>query len=120
MDDTSWGLDGSRMATVLFVCLQNAGSSQMSAALFEREANGRHQALSAGTTPAERAQPEVRDAMREIGIYLDDRVPRLLTYGLVEDADVIVTMGQGDQCPDIPGKRYLDWDLPDPAGRPLA
>lgn len=108
------------MATVLFVCLHNAGNSQMGAALFEREANGRHQALSAGTAPAERAQPEVRDAMREIGAYLDDRVPRLLTYGLVEEADLIVKMGPADQCPHIPEKRYLDWNLPDPAGQALA
>jgi arsenate reductase len=107
------------MATVLFVCRQNAGRSQMSAALFERAAEGRHQALSAGTTPAERVHPEVVTAMRELGIDLADRVPRKLTHELAEQADVVVTMGCGDECPYIPGKRYIDWDLADPAGRPL-
>jgi arsenate reductase len=108
------------MATVLFVCLQNAGRSQMSAALFERAAEGRHRALSAGTTPAEHVHPEVVEVMREVGIDLADRRPRLLTRELAEEADVVVTMGCGDACPYIPGKRYLDWDLTDPAGLPLA
>jgi arsenate reductase (thioredoxin) len=108
------------MATALFVCLHNAGRSQMSAALFEREAHGRHRALSAGTTPADRVHPEVVEVMREIGIDLADRTPRLLTDALAGEADVIVTMGCGDSCPFIPGKRYIDWDLPDPRGRPLA
>jgi protein-tyrosine-phosphatase len=108
------------MATVLFVCLHNAGRSQMSAALLEREAAGGHVALSAGTTPGERVHPEVVEVMRELGIDLIDRRPRLLTRELVEQADLIVTMGCGDQCPYIPGKRYLDWELPDPEDRPLA
>ena len=108
------------MATALFVCLHNAGRSQMSAALFERAAAGRHHALSAGTTPAERVHPEVVEVMRELGIDLADRTPRLLTRELAEQADVVVTMGCGDACPFIPGKRYLDWDLPDPKGKPLA
>jgi arsenate reductase (thioredoxin) len=108
------------MATALFVCLHNAGRSQMSAALFERAAAGRHRALSAGTTPAERVHPEVVDAMRELGIELADRTPQLLTRELAEQADVVVTMGCGDACPYIPGKRYLDWQLPDPKGQPLA
>jgi arsenate reductase len=107
------------MATVLFVCLHNAGRSQMSASLFERAAGGRHQALSAGTTPAERVHPEVVTVMRERGIDLADRTPRLLSRELAEQADVVVTMGCGDECPYIPGKRYIDWDLPDPKGRPL-
>jgi arsenate reductase len=107
------------MATALFVCRQNAGRSQMSAALFERAAAGRHQALSAGTTPAEHVHPEVVEAMRELGIELSGRTPQLLTSELAEQADVVVTMGCGDECPYIPGKRYIDWDLPDPAGRPL-
>jgi len=109
------------MATVLFVCLHNAGRSQMSAALFERAAAGRHRALSAGTTPADRVHPEVVAVMREPGFEMDlsDRQPRLLTRALAERADVVVTMGCGDQCPYIPGKRYLDWDLPDPKGRPV-
>ena len=107
------------MATALFVCLHNAGRSQMSAALFEHAAGDRHQALSAGTTPAERVHPEVVEAMRELGLDLDDRIPRKLTRELAERADVVVTMGCGDECPYIPGKRYVDWDLPDPKGRPV-
>ena len=107
------------MATALFVCLHNAGRSQMSAALFEREAHGRHLALSAGTTPADRLHPEVVEVMREIGIDLADRTPRPLTDDVAGEADVIVTMGCGDSCPYVPGKRYIDWDLPDPSGRPL-
>jgi arsenate reductase len=109
------------MATALFVCLHNAGRSQMSAALFERAAGGRHHALSAGTTPAEHVHPEVVAVMREPGFEIDlsDRRPQLLTRELAEPADVVVTMGCGDQCPFIPGKRYVDWDLPDPKGRPL-
>jgi arsenate reductase len=108
------------MATVLFVCLHNAGRSQMSRALFERAAAGQHTALSAGTTPAEHAHPEVIQVMRELDIDLSDRRPQLLTRELAEQADVVVTMGCGDQCPYIPGKRYIDWDLPDPKGRPIA
>jgi arsenate reductase (thioredoxin) len=109
------------MATALFVCLHNAGRSQMSAALFERAAGGRHHALSAGTTPAEHVHPEVVAVMREPGFEIDlsDRRPQLLTRELADPADVVVTMGCGDQCPFIPGKRYVDWDLRDPKGRPL-
>lgn len=108
------------MASVLFVCLHNAGRSQMSQALFERAAGGRHTALSAGTTPAEHVHPEVIAVMRELNIDLSDRRPQFLTHRLAEHADVVVTMGCGDQCPYIPGKRYIDWELPDPKGRPLA
>ena len=107
------------MATVLFVCLQNAGRSQMSQALFTRAANGAHQALSAGTTPADRVHPEVVQVMRELHIDLADRTPQPLTRDLAERADVVVTMGCGDQCPYIPGKRYLDWELLDPADQPI-
>ena len=107
------------MSTVLFVCLHNAGRSQMSQALFERAAEGRHEALSAGTTPGDRVHPEVVEAMRELDIDLADRKPRALTRELAEQAEVVVTMGCGDACPVIPGKRYVDWDLPDPKGRPL-
>ena len=107
------------MATALFVCLHNAGRSQMSQALFERAAEGRHRALSAGTTPGERVHPEVVEVMRELGIDLADRIPKALTTELAEQADVVVTMGCGDVCPYIPGKRYLDWDLEDPKGRPV-
>jgi arsenate reductase (thioredoxin) len=104
---------------VLFVCLHNAGRSQMSQALFERAAGGRHHARSAGTTPAERVHPEVLAAMAELGIDLSGRTPLLLTRELAEWADVVVTMGCGDECPFVPGVRYIDWELPDPAGRPV-
>jgi protein-tyrosine-phosphatase len=108
------------MASVLFVCLHNAGRSQMSQALFERAAKGRHTARSAGTTPAAHVHPEVIEVMRELGVDLSDRRPQLLTPDLAEQADVVVTMGCGDACPYIPGKRYIDWDLPDPKGRSVA
>jgi arsenate reductase len=107
------------MARVLFVCLHNAGRSQMSQALFERAAAGHHEARSAGTEPGERVHPEVVEAMRELGIDLARRIPRKLDRESAEWADVVVTMGCGDECPYIPGKRYLDWELEDPKGRPL-
>jgi arsenate reductase len=107
------------MANALFVCLHNAGRSQMSQAIFERAAQGRHGARSAGTTPGEGVHPEVVEAMNELGIDLSDRVPHLLSTEDAEWADVVVTMGCGDECPYVPGRRYLDWDLPDPKGRPL-
>jgi arsenate reductase len=109
------------MATALFVCLHNAGRSQMSAALFERAAAGRHRALSAGTLadPDGRVHPEVIEVMREIGIDLSDRRPQKLTHEIAQQADVVVTMGCGDACPYIPGKRYIDWQLDDPNGRPI-
>jgi arsenate reductase len=108
------------MARALFVCLHNAGRSQISEELFARAAAGRHQARSAGTSPAARVHPEVIAAMAELGIDLSGRTPRRLSRADAEWADVVVTMGCGDECPYIPGKRYLDWDLPDPKGRPLA
>ena len=107
------------MASVLFVCLHNAGRSQMSQALFERVAGDRHSASSAGTTPGERVHPEVVEAMAELGVDLAGRVPRRLTTELAERADVVVTMGCGDECPYIPGKRYVDWQLEDPKGLSL-
>jgi protein-tyrosine-phosphatase len=109
------------MAHVLFVCLHNAGRSQMSQALFEASARGTDQeAASAGTTPAERVHPEVVEAMGELDIDVSGRVPQLLTQELADWADVVVTMGCGDACPFVPGTRYVDWELPDPKGRPLA
>lgn len=108
------------MATALFVCLHNAGRSQMSAALLDRLSAGRHESLSAGTTPGDRVHPVVVDVMRELGIDLSSHRPRLLTGELAERADVVVTMGCGDECPYLPGKRYLEGDLPDPKGRPAA
>jgi arsenate reductase (thioredoxin) len=107
------------MSRVLFVCLHNAGRSQMSRALFERAADGRHEAESAGTEPAERVHPEVVEAMRELDVDLSRRTPQKLSDELAEWADVIVTMGCGDACPYIPGKRHIDWELPDPKGLPL-
>jgi arsenate reductase (thioredoxin) len=109
------------MSTVLFICLHNAGRSQMSRALFDQAANGRHHALSAGSVadPGGHIHPEVVEVMREIGVELADIQPVRLTRELAEQADVVVTMGCGDACPYIPGKRYIDWDLPDPKGRPI-
>jgi protein-tyrosine-phosphatase len=109
------------MSRVLFVCLHNAGRSQISQALFERAAAGRHTAESAGSIadPAGRVHPEVVQVMGEIGIDLSQRRPQPLTHELAQRADVVVTMGCSDSCPYIPGKRYVDWDLPDPKGQPL-
>jgi arsenate reductase (thioredoxin) len=106
------------MANVLFVCLHNAGRSQMSEALFTAAAEGRHTARSAGTRPAQRVHPVVVEVMGEVGLDVSGRTPRELDQELAEWADVVVTMGCGDECPFIPGKTYLDWDLPDPAQRP--
>jgi protein-tyrosine-phosphatase len=107
------------MAHALFVCLHNAGRSQMSQALFERAAGDRHEARSAGTAPGGRVHPEVVEVMSELGIDLGGRKPKLLSLEDAEWADVVVTMGCGDKCPYVPGARYLDWDLPDPKGRPV-
>jgi arsenate reductase len=107
------------MSRAVFVCVQNAGRSQIAEALFSRAAAGRHEARSAGTAPAERVHPEVVEVMREVGVELGDRVPRRLEQADAEWGDVVVTMGCGDACPYIPGKRYVDWDLLDPSGRPL-
>jgi arsenate reductase len=104
---------------VLFVCVQNAGRSQMAEAFFRRVAGDDHEARSAGSSPAARVHPEVVAAMRELGVDLADRVPHGLERADAEWADVVVTMGCGDACPYIPGKRYLDWELADPAGKSL-
>jgi protein-tyrosine-phosphatase len=109
------------MSHVLFVCLHNAGRSQMSRALFVRAAGGLHTADSAGSVadPAGHVHPEVVTVMRELDIDLANRRPQPLSDELAERADVVVTMGCGDACPYIPGKRYLDWDLPDPKGQSI-
>jgi arsenate reductase len=107
------------MTNVLFVCLHNAGRSQMSEALFRLAADGRHEARSAGTTPAEHVHREVVEAMRELDVDLADASPRRLERADAEWADLVVTMGCGDACPIVPGTRYLDWELPDPKDRPL-
>jgi arsenate reductase len=108
------------MSKVLFVCKQNAGRSQMSDALFARAANGRHESRSAGTRPAEHVHPVVAEAMLEVGIDISGNRPQKLTDDLAQWADMVVTMGCGDECPYIPGKRYVDWDLTDPADKSLA
>jgi len=107
------------MARVLFVCVQNAGRSQMSEGLFELATDGRHEARSAGSSPAEHVHPEVVEAMRELGVDLADRVPHRLDRADAEWADAVVTMGCGDACPYVPGKRYVDWELPDPSGKSI-
>jgi arsenate reductase len=104
----------------LFVCVHNAGRSQMAAALLDHHANGAVRVRSAGTAPAEEIGPAVVEAMAEVGIDLSKQTPKPLTDEVVRDADAVITMGCGDECPVYPGKRYLDWDLPDPAGLPLS
>jgi arsenate reductase len=111
-------MTGDRPA-VLFVCVHNAGRSQMAAALLERVAGDRVEVRSAGSAPAEELNPSVVEAMREVGIDLSGRTPKGLAEEVVQDADVVITMGCGDACPIFPGKRYLDWELDDPAGRSL-
>jgi arsenate reductase len=103
---------------VLFVCVQNAGRSQMAQALFERAAGGEHESRSAGSRPAAQVHPEVVEAMAEIGVDVARRQPRGLDRMDLEWADLVVTMGCGDECPVIPGKPYVDWELQDPAGQP--
>jgi protein-tyrosine-phosphatase len=105
--------------TVLFVCVRNAGRSQMAAALLERLAGDRIRVLSAGTHPAEKVHPGVVEAMREVGMDLSVARPRRLEDESVREADVVITMGCGDECPFYAGKRYEDWDVPDPAGKPV-
>jgi protein-tyrosine-phosphatase len=105
---------------VLFVCVHNAGRSQMAAALLDRLAAGRVDVRSAGSAPADEIDPAVRTAMQERGIDLGAAVPKQLTAESIEMADVVVTMGCGDACPIFPGKRYLDWSLPDPSGKSIA
>ena len=104
---------------VLFVCTHNAGRSQMAAALLAREAAGRVRVTSAGSQPADQLNPAVVAAMAEIGLDISREFPKPLTNDKVRAADVVITMGCGDACPIYPGKRYEDWDLPDPAGLPV-
>jgi arsenate reductase len=104
---------------VLFVCVHNAGRSQMAAALLEHIAQGRVHVRSAGSAPAAELNPAVVEAMSEVGIDISRELPKALTDDAVREADAVITMGCGDACPVFPGKRYLDWDLPDPAGKSL-
>ncbi|HEX6230554.1 MAG TPA: arsenate reductase ArsC [Actinomycetota bacterium] len=108
-----------RVPEVLFVCVHNAGRSQMAAALLDHHAGGRVHVRSAGSDPADRVNPAVVAAMEEMGIDLSRELPKPLTDQDVRAADVVVTMGCGDACPVYPGKRYLDWELPDPSGKSL-
>jgi arsenate reductase len=107
------------VSNILFVCLHNAGRSQMSEALFARIAGKSHASRSAGTSPAKRVHPAVVTAMRELDIDLSSNTPAMLTTELAQWADVVITMGCGDACPVIPGKRYIDWELPDPKDMPI-
>jgi arsenate reductase (thioredoxin) len=105
---------------VLFVCTHNAGRSQMAAALLDHQAAGRVRVTSAGSQPASQLNPAVIQAMAELGLDISREFPKPLTTEKVQAADIVITMGCGDACPVYPGKRYLDWDLPDPAGLPLS
>jgi arsenate reductase (thioredoxin) len=106
--------------SVLFVCTHNAGRSQMAAALLDHQAAGRVRVTSAGSQPADQLNPAVVQAMAEVGLDISREFPKPLTADKVQAADVVITMGCGDACPIYPGKRYEDWDLPDPAGLDLA
>jgi arsenate reductase (thioredoxin) len=112
--------DPNDVPEVLFVCVHNAGRSQMAAALLEHHAGGRVRVRSAGTTPSEEIHANVVEAMAERGLDVSTARPKGLREDDVREADVVITMGCGDACPVVPGTRYLDWDLPDPAGKPIA
>lgn len=104
---------------VMFLCVHNAGRSQMAAALLEREAAGRITVISAGSAPGETLNPAVVSALLEVGIDISSNTPKKLTDQMARESDVIITMGCGDACPVYPGKKYLDWELTDPAGKSL-
>ena len=108
------------MPEVLFVCVHNAGRSQMAAGLVELRSEGRIHVRSAGSDPGEQINPAVVEAMREIGVDMSEEFPKPLTDEVVRAADVVITMGCGDACPIYPGKRYEDWELEDPAGKDVA
>ena len=109
-----------KVPSVLFVCVHNAGRSQMAAVLLDHEARGRVRVTSAGSQPASQVNPAVAQVMAEIGLDLSREFPKMLTADQVQAADIVITMGCGDACPVYPGRRYLDWDLPDPAGLDVA
>jgi len=108
-----------QLPEVLFVCVHNAGRSQMAAALLDHHAGGRVRVRSAGSEPTYRVNPAVVQAMAEVGLDISKEFPKPLTDVAVREADVVITMGCGEACPIYPGKKYLDWDLPDPSGRPV-
>ncbi len=113
-------MEAGKRPVVLFVCVHNAGRSQMAAGFLSHLAQGGVEVISAGSEPAERVNPVAVEAMAEVGIDVSLEKPKLLSDATVREADVVITMGCGDACPIYPGKRYEDWDLPDPAGQPLA
>lgn len=106
--------------SVIFVCVHNAGRSQMAAAFLTHLAGNLVEVRSAGSAPANSVNPSVVEAMKEVGIDISHEQPKVLTTSAVEQSDVVITMGCGDACPFFPGKRYLDWVLPDPAGQGVA
>jgi len=106
--------------SVIFVCVHNAGRSQMAAAFLTHLAGDRVEVRSAGSAPADSVNPAVVEAMKEVGVDISHEQPKVLTTSAVEQSDVVITMGCGDACPFFPGKRYLDWVLPDPAGQGVA
>ena len=103
--------------SVLFVCVHNAGRSQMAAGFLTHLGGGQVEVRSAGSIPADQVNPAAVQAMAEVGIDISDQTPKVLTYGAVEVSDVVITMGCGDTCPVLPGKTYADWELQDPAGQ---
>ncbi len=117
--DTSEPVDPGRTPEILFVCVHNAGRSQMAAAFARALGGDAVTVRSAGSEPAERVNPTVVAAMAEVGLDISGEAPKRLVDEGVAAADVVVTMGCGDACPFYPGKRYVDWDIPDPAGQPL-
>ena len=106
--------------SVLFVCVHNAGRSQMAAAFLTHLSLGKVEVRSAGSAPADSINPAVVEALKEVGIDISNEIPKVLTTSAVEQSDIVITMGCGDACPFFPGKRYLDWVLPDPAGQGVA
>lgn len=116
----STGLEARSRPVVLFLCVHNAGRSQMAAGFLRALSEGRIEAHSAGSAPGNQVNPLAVEAMSEVGIDLLQEFPKPVTDEVVEDADVVITMGCGDACPVLPGKRYIDWQVEDPAGRPLA
>ncbi len=113
------GNDLNDVPVVLFVCVHNAGRSQMAAGLLAKYAGPRIAVRSAGSAPADEVNPAVVEVMREVDVDISQEFPKALTTDAVEASDVVITMGCGDACPVFPGKRYLDWDLPDPSGLPV-
>jgi arsenate reductase len=106
--------------SILFVCVHNAGRSQMAAAFLTHLTLGKVEVRSAGSAPADSINPAVVEALKEVGIDISNEIPKVLTTSAVEQSDVVITMGCGDACPFFPGKKYLDWVLPDPAGQGVA